>query len=177
MALGAYACQELPFEKLVEALLPVRDKSRSPLFQAMFLLHQEPAAREKEEEGGIRIEPFGVATGTSQFDLTLWASDTPEGLFTGVEYNTDLFDAATMDGLLENYRALLEAAVADPGVKVGEIPLTLPERKEPAAPVLVEASSEAAPDARRDRLSSRLSKLSAAQREALERRLKGGSSG
>jgi non-ribosomal peptide synthetase component F len=147
----------------------VRDKSRSPLFQAMFLLHQEPAAR--EEERGIRIEPFGVATGTSQFDLTLFASDTPEGLFTGVEYNTDLFDAATMDRLLENYRALLEAAVADPGVKVGEVSLVLPERKEPAAQAVLEA---AAPDARRDRLSSRLSKLSAAQREALERRLKGG---
>ncbi|HEY3570221.1 MAG TPA: amino acid adenylation domain-containing protein [Thermoanaerobaculia bacterium] len=176
MALRAYAGQELPFEKLVEALQPVRDPSRSPLFQVMFLLQpaDSPLAA-PPDEGALHIEPYGVATGTSQFDLTLFAVEAPDGLHTGVEYNTDLFDAATMDRLLENYRSLLEAAVAGPEVKVGEIPLALPEPEPPRAAAPVEPAGAAAPtiDARRGSLASRLSRLSPAQREALERRLKG----
>jgi amino acid adenylation domain-containing protein len=180
-ALGAYAFQDLPFDKLVEALQPVRDKSRSPLFQVMFLMHHEPADRAQDAAGSggaIRMEPFDAGTGTSQFDLTLVAVDTPEGLYTGVEYNTDLFDAGTMDRLLEHYRSLLAAAAADPDVRLEELPVA-PLTEAPqavaetgAAPA-AETQPEAAVDARRDRLASRLSKLSPAQREALERRLKG----
>ena len=105
MALGAYACQDLPFEKLVETLQPVRDKSRSPLFQVMFLVQQTGGPQAAPQDGGgLHIEPYDVGTGTSQFDLTLFAAEAPEGLLTAVEYNTDLFDAATMDRLLEDYR-------------------------------------------------------------------------
>ena len=177
-ALGAYACQDLPFDKLVEALQPVRDKSRSPLFQVMFLMHHQPVDRAQGAAGSggeIRMEPFDAGTGTSQFDLTLVAVDTPEGLHTGVEYNTDLFDAATMDRLLEHYQILLAAVAADPDVRLEELPLT-PLTEAPRALAdspAAEAQPEAAVDARRDRLASRLSKLSPAQREALERRLKG----
>jgi len=179
MALGAYACQDLPFEKLVEALQPVRDNSRSPLFQVMFLLRQQagdsPASGGSRE--GLHVEPSGAGTGTSQFDLTLFVGQTPEGFSGGVEYNTDLFDAGTMDRLLEHYRHLLAAAAADPEIRLADIPVP-PLTETPQAWVdagTAEARPEALVDARRDRLASRLSKLSAAQREAIERRLKGGS--
>ena len=178
MALGAYACQDLPFEKLVEALQPER-RSLSPLFRVMFLLQQHagdlPASARSGER--LHLEPFGVGTGISQFDLTLFAAETPDGLLVGVEYKTDLFDATTMDRLLEHYRSLLAAVVADPGIRLEDIPVP---PLTTALQVVTDASAaepnpEAATDVRRDRLSSRLSKLSAAQREALERRLKGGS--
>ena len=180
-ALAAYACQDLPFDKLVEALQPVRNKSRSPLFQAMFLLHHEPPGKPLPAGSGdeIRLEPYDAGTDTSQFDLTLFAVETPEGLFTGVEYNADLFDAATMDRLLAQYRDFLEAAVADPEVRLEAVPLAplthAPQiATAPADAPVLEAKPESAVDARRDRLASRLSKLSPAQREAMERRLKGG---
>ncbi|HEX4494591.1 MAG TPA: condensation domain-containing protein, partial [Thermoanaerobaculia bacterium] len=178
MALGAYACQDLPFEKLVEVLLPVRDKSRSALFQVMFLLAQAAQGPRTGGEEGVRFEPFSVTTGTSQFDLTLFCAETPEGLLTGVEYNTDLFDAATMDRMLDHYRRLLALVAADPGMRLGEIPLS-PLTLAPPSPQPATAASapdtdpEPAADERRDRHASRLSKLSAAQREALQKRLKG----
>ncbi|MFL6196329.1 MAG: non-ribosomal peptide synthase/polyketide synthase [Thermoanaerobaculia bacterium] len=174
MALGAYAAQDLPFERLVEALQPVRDKSRGPLFQVMFLMHhQDPAA--PAGDGGLRIAPFEADTGTSQFDLTLFAADGPEGILTGVEYNTDLFDAATMDRLLEQFRDLLARAAADPAARLGDILPAAPERRfEEPSPA--EKPTAPAVDERRDRLASRLSKLTPAQREALEKRLKGGGS-
>jgi amino acid adenylation domain-containing protein len=174
MALGAYAAQDLPFEKLVQALQPVRDTSRSPLFQAMFLLHQPVHEESKNAEGALRIEPFGADTGTSQFDLTLFVAAETTGLLVGVEYNTDLFDAATMDRMLEHYRSLLQAAVADPGIRLADLPVSA---LTVAAQVTTTAAGpepkpETRTDARRDRLSSRLSKLSPAQLEALERRRK-----
>jgi amino acid adenylation domain-containing protein len=183
MALGAYAAQDLPFEKLVQALQPVRDNSRSPLFQAMFLLHQPVHAESKNAEGALRVEPFGADTGTSQFDLTLFAADEPEGdnptgLLVGVEYNTDLFDVGTMDHMLEHYRSLLQAAVANPGIRLADLPVSpLTVARQVVMTVTTAASPEPKPetrtDSRRDRLSSRLSKLSPAQLEALERRRKG----
>ncbi|HEV2851938.1 MAG TPA: condensation domain-containing protein, partial [Thermoanaerobaculia bacterium] len=176
MALGAYDCQDLPFEKLVEALQPVRDNSRSPLFQVMFLLGQHGEGT--VPEGSIRIEHYATETGTSQFDLTLFAAETPEGLEIGVEYNTDLFDAGTMDRMLEHYRDLLAAVAADPAVRLEDVPVPPLTRARQAveahsAETAGEAKPETTVDTRRDRLSSRMSKLSPAQRAALERRLKG----
>jgi thioesterase domain-containing protein len=172
MALGAYDCQELPFEKLVEALQPVRDNSRSPLFQVMFLLGQHGEG--SMPEGSIHIEHYVTETGTSQFDLTLFAAETAEGLEVGVEYNTDLFDAATMDRLLEHYRGLLAAVAADPALRLEDIPVPpLTERKTVETVSTVEKKPESSVDSRRDRLSSRMARLTPAQRAALERRLKG----
>jgi amino acid adenylation domain-containing protein len=177
LALGAYAFEDLPFEKLVEALQPVRDNSRSPLFQAMFLLqqHVREAPDAKDGEGSLRVEPSGAGTGTSQFDLTLFAAEEAVGMLVGVEYNTDLFDAATMDRMLEHYRGLLASAVANPEIRLADLPVPplthTPQVLMGAAPSAPKPEAKA--DARRDRLSSRLSKLSPAQLEALERRMKG----
>ena len=120
-ALGAYAHQDIPFEKLVEELRPERSLSHNPLFQVLFSLQNAP--RKKFELSGLQLKPLEVAGNTAKFDLSLFLVETPEGLRGRMEYNTDLFDEATIARLLEHYQVLLEAAVADPALTVAELPL------------------------------------------------------
>ncbi|HET9226234.1 MAG TPA: condensation domain-containing protein, partial [Thermoanaerobaculia bacterium] len=120
-ALGAYAHQDVPFEKLVEELRPERDLSHSPLFQAMVILQNAPM--EALELPDLTVVPVGTDSGTTKFDLRLALMQTPEGLAGSLVYNRDLFDAATVErlgGYLEN---LLSAAVANPELPLSELPL------------------------------------------------------
>ncbi|WP_437931241.1 amino acid adenylation domain-containing protein [Sorangium sp. So ce291] len=157
--LGAYAHQDLPFEKLVEALQPTRDLSRSPLFQVLFVLQSAPAPA--LELAGLVFEPIETSGGTAKLDLSLSLAERGRGLFAALEYSADLFDAATAERMLGHYRALLQAATADPGQRVGALPLLAPEEREAlvsawndtAAPVeercvheLFEAQVERAPE-------------------------------
>jgi amino acid adenylation domain-containing protein len=111
VALGAYAHQELPFEKLVEELNPDRDLSRSPLVQVMLALQN--AEQEISKLNGAVLN--GVGSGIEmadveyavQFDLTLTIMDTGRGLAGGVEYSRDLFEAETIGRLIEHYTNLL----------------------------------------------------------------------
>ncbi|HEY7617539.1 MAG TPA: condensation domain-containing protein, partial [Terriglobales bacterium] len=135
VALGGYAHQDLPFEKLVEELHPQRDLSRNPLFQVMFQLLTElrPATSAMSVEPGLT--PVAVERGTTQFDMAidLWAGS--DGLSGQVEYSTDLFNHATITRLISHYCTLLESAAADPGQRISELPLlTEAERRQ----VLVE---------------------------------------
>ena len=123
-ALGAYAHQDVPFEQLVDALQPERDLSRTPLFQVMLVVQEEQ--RSALVLPGLAFRPLEVESRTAKFDLTLSATDTAEGLETSLEYNTDLFDAATTARMLEHLRVLLEGAVAHPAQRVDLLPL-LPE--------------------------------------------------
>ena len=174
MALAAYDCQALPFEKLVEELQPLRDRGRSPLFQVMFLL-QNAGEAAGGTAAGLTLSPITAINGTSQFDLTLAITETPRELSAIVEYNRDLFDGATIERLLEHYGRLLAAAVAEPETRLSALPPAAEELPRPAPePALAAPPPEADTDARRDRLAARLSKLPQAQREALERRLRGG---
>ena len=118
-AVGAYAHPDLPFERLVAALAPDRDASRTPLFQVMFVLHNPEGVSQVSKVSGNRA----LETGTSKFDLTLLLSETPHGLDGMIEYNTDLFEAATIRRLCGHYRTLLEAIVRDPDQRVSMLPL------------------------------------------------------
>jgi len=120
-ALGAYGHQELPFEKLVEELQPERSSSYSPLCQVMFAFQNIPTST--LSLAGLTSSPLTVDTGTSKFDLTLSVETTEGGLTAMLEYNTDLFDAATMDRMLGHWRRLLEAAVLDPDERVSRLRL------------------------------------------------------
>jgi natural product biosynthesis luciferase-like monooxygenase protein/amino acid adenylation domain-containing protein/FkbM family methyltransferase len=117
--LGAYAHQDLPFEKLVEDLQPQRDMSRNPLFQVMLVLQNAP--RPALDLPGLALRPRLVDSGTAKFDLLLFLWEA-EGRLTGLlEYSTELFDAATMRRLLGHYEALLRAAVTDPGQRLSRL--------------------------------------------------------
>ena len=96
--MGAYAHQDLPFEKLVEELRPDRDLSRNPLFQVMLILQNLPTASQKL--GDIDVTPFGAGLPSAKLDITLIASEVTDGLRVSIVYSTDLFDAATIERML-----------------------------------------------------------------------------
>ncbi len=127
VTLGAYAHQDLPFEKLVEELHPERDMSHSPLFQVMFAFHNTPS--ELWELPGLTITPLEVHNGTAKFELTLDLTETSEGIKGGIEYNTDLFDATTIARMLGHFQTLLQGIVANPEQRISDLPLlTAPEQ-------------------------------------------------
>ncbi len=119
--LGAYAHQDLPFEKLVEALQPPRSLSHAPLVQAVLALQETP--RFEGGTTGLSFRPVDLGSDTAKFDLTLSLADTPEGFTGRLEYDADLFTPATAARMMEHLRVLLEGAVADPGRSLGELPM------------------------------------------------------
>jgi amino acid adenylation domain-containing protein/non-ribosomal peptide synthase protein (TIGR01720 family) len=129
VALGAYDHQELPFEKLVDVLQPERDLSRNPLFQVMITLQQ--TLQLAQELPGLTAHPVAVASDTAKFELTLALQDTAEGLVGVLEYNTDLFDTATITRMLGHFYTLLEGITAHPEQRLSEIALlTAAERQQ-----------------------------------------------
>ncbi len=129
VTLAAFAHQDLPFEKLVEALRPRRDSSYSPLFQVMFQLETAPA--ETARLPGLETRCEVTSSNTAKFDLTFLIRDAADSLKVEVEYNTDLFDAATISRMLGHYKTLLEAVAANPEQKISQLPLlTTPERQQ-----------------------------------------------
>ncbi|HSK80082.1 MAG TPA: amino acid adenylation domain-containing protein, partial [Thermoanaerobaculia bacterium] len=123
-SLGAFAHQEMPFERLVEALSPERSLFHSPLFQAMFVLQNAPSSA--LEIPGLKAVPFETEGVSAKFDLTLAVADGEEGFAGGMEYRTSLFDAATVRRLLVHFRTLLAGIAAGPDRRLSELPL-LPE--------------------------------------------------
>ncbi len=120
-ALGAYAYQDLPFEKLVAVLHPERDPARSPLFQALFSLQNAPLPA--LQTTGLAMKAVEPDNGTAKFDLALFAAEKEPGLNLTMQYSTDLFAAATVDQMLVHYRTLLEGIVADPTRPVAALPM------------------------------------------------------
>jgi amino acid adenylation domain-containing protein len=121
VCLGAYAHQDVPFERLVEELHLARDLSRNPLFQVMFVLQN--ASVQALELPGLSLSPVEIGTGTTHFDLTLHIEDTEQGLAGTFAYNTDLFEAVTITRMLGHFRTLLEAAAAAPERRLSDLPL------------------------------------------------------
>ena len=126
-ALDAYGHQDLPFEKLVEELNPPRDLSRTPIFQTMIVLQNAPPASE-HGMSGLSMDPVGVDSRTSKFDCMLYLTEGEGGVRGFLEYNTDLFEPATVARLLGHFRSLLEGVAANPDLRLSELPL-LPEEE------------------------------------------------
>jgi aspartate racemase len=127
--LGAYAHQDVPFERLVEELQPVRDLSRTPLFQVLFVLQNAPFEPITLPE--LRLEPVEFALSAAKFDLTLSCLETPEGLACSLEYATALFEAASIARLVGHLQALLGGIAADPDARLSALPLlTAAEREQ-----------------------------------------------
>ncbi len=119
--LGAYAHQSVPFERLIEELQPERSLSHNPIFQVLFALQNVPM--QSIELHGLRLERQPVYPPISMFDMSWFAMEAPDGLLLRVEYNTDLFDGASVEGMLEHYRVLVESALAEPERGIEELPL------------------------------------------------------
>jgi amino acid adenylation domain-containing protein len=127
-ALGAYAHQDLPFEKLVEELRPERMLNRTPLFQVMFAFQHAP--RQEWRLPGIHIKREEIQSQTSKFDLTLFLTETERNLQATFEYSTDLFDLAVIQRMAEHFRTMLGGIIANPEIPVAELPLLTPSEYE-----------------------------------------------
>ncbi|HYG79421.1 MAG TPA: condensation domain-containing protein, partial [Pyrinomonadaceae bacterium] len=120
-ALGAYAHQDLPFELLVEVLQPVRSLSHSPIFQVAFILQN--AMGEVLELPNLSMRSFEIDSSVSRVDLTLELYERADGIGGWFEYNTDLFEQATIALLIRHFQTLLEAVAAGVSQRVAHLPL------------------------------------------------------
>ena len=121
-SLGVYAHQDLPFEKLVDELQPVRDLSRSPLFQVALALQNTPLPA--ADLGGVRLRGEEIPSGISKFDLSFAFNEEAEGRLAGtLQYATDLFAPATAARYARQLTVLLAGLVADPAGRLDAVPL------------------------------------------------------
>jgi amino acid adenylation domain-containing protein len=128
-ALEDYAHQDLPFEILVDAIQPERSLSYSPLFQVMFIFQNTPARTLTMP--GANTQALKIDPGTAKFDLTLTLEDNGARFTGSFEYNTDLFEAATIRRMQRHFQTLLEAVVQKPDEPVSTLPiLTEAERSQ-----------------------------------------------
>jgi amino acid adenylation domain-containing protein len=135
-ALEAFEHQDFQFQLLVERLQPVRDLSRSPIFQVMFVWQKSPLPDVQRlatfalgevgvqmRLGDLLLESTGLHQQISQFDLSLSIAEADEGLAASFEYNTDLFEADTVGRMVGHFQRLLESIVADPAARISDLDL------------------------------------------------------
>ncbi|MCY7297023.1 non-ribosomal peptide synthetase, partial [Alteromonas sp. a30] len=139
MAMDAYANQDVPFDYLVEQLQPTRSTSYSPFFQVMFVLQNMPSYPMADD--ALQVEEFAFEQRTAKFDLTFNLFEKGDGMSCELEYNTDLFDEATIARLFEHYLALLKGIIADPHAHISSY--ELPTSEQPSSNAL--AAFEALP--------------------------------
>nr|WP_326491738.1 non-ribosomal peptide synthetase [Myxococcus stipitatus] len=125
--LGAYEHQEMPFEKLVEALQPVRDPSRTPLFQVTFALHSEPLP--DVSLPGLSLHPLEQGHGAVRFDLELHLTRLPDGFRGGLNYGTALFSRDTIERMSRQLEGLLAEVVRAPDARLSQVSLLRPEER------------------------------------------------
>jgi len=141
VSLQAYAHQDIPFERLVEALEPARELNRTPFFQVLFALQNVPLPTVSWD--GLEATARTLETGTSKFDLTLSAHEEDGELELSLEYRTELFNPERMKRLLQHYRTLLEGIAVSVETRISELEmLSEPEEQQ----LLVEWSREEAAD-------------------------------
>ena len=158
-ALGAYAHQDLPFERLVDALQPTRDLSHHPLFQVMFTLQR--SAGDTAMPAGLSWTPVALERTAAQFDLSLSIVDEGDALHGVVEYSTDLFDRPRIAAFIAHLQIVLAQLSRDPDAALLSLPLATdvvddrrsvrhgPTRSLPTAtvPALIDEQTDRTPDA------------------------------
>ncbi|MFC0514088.1 amino acid adenylation domain-containing protein [Mucilaginibacter angelicae] len=120
--LEAYGHQEVPFEKVVEAVVKERDLSRSPLFQVMFVL-QNTGTILALELGDIKITGERAGEPSSKYDLSFNAEETNDGIRFVVEYNTDLYEAETIVRMAGHYAELIASVIKTPTTSINKVQL------------------------------------------------------
>ncbi|MFC5288833.1 non-ribosomal peptide synthase/polyketide synthase [Actinokineospora guangxiensis] len=120
-ALEGMAQQDIPFERIVDELRPERDTSRNPLFDVMVLLQN--TAAEPFELPGVRVGEVGLTAVSATCDLTFEFAEHGGALLGSLEYNTDLFDAATAERLTTHLKTLLAGIAAAPATEVDALPV------------------------------------------------------
>src|SRR5215204_760223 len=127
--LQAYENLDVPFEKVVEAVVKERDTSRNPLFQVMLVLANTPEVSELRL-GEIKLSKENYDPSISKFDLTFFVTETDSGIHGLVQYRTDLFREETIARMMDHYRELLSAIVKSPAQSIGSLPIVTESEKE-----------------------------------------------
>jgi hypothetical protein len=118
VVLGALSHSEMPFQLVVDAVNAENDLSRHPLYQVQFSLEPPILALPQ----GWNLTPMDVQGGGAKLDLYFVLDERPNGTFGRVQYNPDLFEAASMQRMVRHYQALLEATTADPNKRLFDLP-------------------------------------------------------
>ena len=131
VALGAYTHQDLPFDKLVEALQPQRKLSHTPLFQVLFVLQNTPIPPLKLP--GLTLNILEIDNEIARFDLTLFLTETEQGIEGKWQYNADLFETATINRMSGHLETLIKNIVAQPDACINTLEMTTVAEKEQQA--------------------------------------------
>jgi amino acid adenylation domain-containing protein len=126
--LGAYAHQDLPFDKLIEELHPERTLNRTPVFQVVFTLQNAPL--QKTQLVDLSVTYLSIPITTSQYDLVLNMHENADGIVGSLSYNSDLFDSSSISSLKQHFINLLEGIVANPRARLSEVPLLSKEHRQ-----------------------------------------------
>jgi amino acid adenylation domain-containing protein len=121
VCLGAYAHQELPFERLVEALQPARDLSYHPLYQVLLILENTPS--EVLELPDLSLQMLELASTTARYDIDMSIREKAQGLHIELNYSTALFNEPTAERLIRHFKTLLEDVVAAPHKDISRLNL------------------------------------------------------
>jgi non-ribosomal peptide synthetase component F len=125
--LGAYVHQDIPFEKLVEELQPERSLSHAPLFQVIFGLHNTPS--QTLTLPGLELSQMEFDFDAGKFDLTLLISEYEDELSGSWHYNTNLFEAATIQRMQGHFDTVLQNVLAQPDLPLSEIEMLTEDEK------------------------------------------------
>ncbi|MBC9909359.1 non-ribosomal peptide synthetase [Chitinophaga varians] len=120
--LTAYDHQDVPFERVVEAVNTDRDLSRTPLFQVLFELQNTPAV-DQVQLGSLTVTKEEVKFNTAQFDLVVSMEEGPDGLTGYVEYGTEIFREDTITRLMAHFEQLLATVITLPDTRINALPL------------------------------------------------------
>ncbi|HEX8459415.1 MAG TPA: amino acid adenylation domain-containing protein, partial [Pyrinomonadaceae bacterium] len=124
VCLGAYAHQDVPFERLVEEVAPRRSLTHTPLFQVMFALQNESAT--ELEAPGLKLSSFGMKNEAAKFDLTLTLTAGANALAAEFSYQSDLFEAGRIERMWRHYVRVLEELTERPGQRLSEVEILTP---------------------------------------------------
>ncbi|MEV7097596.1 amino acid adenylation domain-containing protein [Amycolatopsis sp. NPDC051045] len=127
-SLDAYAHQDVPFERLVEALNPARSLAHHPLFQTMLAWQNTPGSG--VELPGLTVTEQPVGTGTAKFDLWFSFTERADGLHGQAEFNAEVFDRATVTGILDRLETLLRQVVQAPDRRLGSLDVLTPAERD-----------------------------------------------
>ncbi len=128
VTLGAYAHQDLPFDKLVEVLRPDRQSSHTPLFQVLFVLQNAPMTT--LELPGLTLSQLEIEEKITRFDLALFVIETSQGIEGMWQYNADLFDSTTIKRMSGHFETLLNSIVAQPNARINSLEMLTDAEKE-----------------------------------------------
>ncbi len=128
VALGAYAHQDIPFDKLVEDLQPERSLSHNPIVQALFVMQNIP--RQRRELPGLELAPFPMSITRSKFDVAVFMHQSGSEMIQGWVYSTELFERATILRMASHFENLLRNGFSAPETRLSALEMLSEQQKQ-----------------------------------------------